>query len=80
MTADYPAAVAAGTVWVATRDGVVLGLIVLHREPGHLLLENVAVDPAAQGSGIGAALLALAERIGRLWELPEIRLFSKRLG
>jgi GNAT superfamily N-acetyltransferase len=61
MTADYAAAVDGGTVWVAEADGRVVGFVVLLDADDHLLLENVAVDPRAQGHGVGARLLALAE-------------------
>jgi len=77
MTADYAAAVRAGQAWVAAgADGTALGLIVLIRQPGFLLLENVAVAPAAQGRGIGARLLAFAEEQARALGLAEIRLYT----
>jgi GNAT superfamily N-acetyltransferase len=85
MTADYAAAVDRGEVWVAAdRDevraaaggGEIAGLLVLVPEPDHLLLENVAVRPAAQGTGIGARLLALAEDEARRLGLTEIRLYT----
>ena len=61
MTADYAAAVDDGVVWVAESAGRVVGFVVLLDADDHLLLENVAVDPRAQGQGVGARLLALAE-------------------
>jgi ribosomal protein S18 acetylase RimI-like enzyme len=79
MTADYAAAVQAGQAWVACTagaDGAALGLIVLIPQPGYLLLENVAVLPAAQGRGIGARLLAFAEEQARALRLAEIRLYT----
>ncbi len=76
MTADYPAAVERGEVWVAVDDGTVAGLIVLVPRPDHLLLENVAVRPAVQGTGIGARLLALADDQAMRLGLPEIRLYT----
>jgi ribosomal protein S18 acetylase RimI-like enzyme len=76
MTADYAAAVADGHTWVATRDGTVVGLLVLISRPDHLLLENVAVLPAEQGQGTGSALLDLAEEQARQRGLAEIRLFT----
>ena len=76
MTADYPAQVAAGVVWVAVEDGDVVGLLVLHREADHAELENVAVAPAAQGRGVGAALMAHAEALATGWGLAEIRLYT----
>jgi ribosomal protein S18 acetylase RimI-like enzyme len=76
MTADYEAAVGHGEVWVADRDGVVVGLLVLVSQPDHLLLENVAVHPSAQGLGVGARLLALAEEQAALAGFGEIRLYT----
>ena len=66
MTADYPAAVRRGQAWVAAAGGEVAGFIILIPRPGYLLLDNVAVLPAAQGQGIGARLLALAEDRARI--------------
>jgi N-acetylglutamate synthase-like GNAT family acetyltransferase len=52
----------AGDVWVYEDDaGNVLGVVVLVATPTGMLLENVAVDPAAQHGGIGRALVAFAE-------------------
>jgi hypothetical protein len=52
MTADYAPAIPCGQAWVAAVDGEVTGFIILIPRPGYLLLENVAVLPAAQGRGI----------------------------
>jgi len=76
ITADYAGAVARGEVWVAARDGEIAGLIVLIPRLDHLMLENLAVRPAAQGRGVGARLLALAEREARRLGLAEIRLYT----
>jgi len=76
MTADYAHAVRSGQVWVAEEQGKIVGLVVLIAQPGHLLLENVAVRPDAQGRGIGARLMALAEDHARGLHLSEIRLYT----
>jgi ribosomal protein S18 acetylase RimI-like enzyme len=76
VSADYASAVERGEVWVAVRGEQVTGLLVLVPRPGHLLLENIAVHPAAQGGGVGARLLALAEAQARRLGLPEIRLYT----
>jgi GNAT superfamily N-acetyltransferase len=76
MTADYATAVRNGQVWVAAEDGEVIGLLVLVARPDHLMLENIAVLPAAQGRGIGARLLVLAEDRARQLQLGEIRLYT----
>jgi N-acetylglutamate synthase-like GNAT family acetyltransferase len=76
MNADYAEAVRSGLTWAAVRDGVIVGLLVLVVRPDHLLLENVAVLPSAQGSGVGARLLALAEEQARELGREQIRLYT----
>jgi ribosomal protein S18 acetylase RimI-like enzyme len=76
MGADYARAVRDGQAWVAVENGQVVGLAVLMAQPDHLLLENVAVLPAAQRRGIGARLLTLAEDEASSLHLSEIRLYT----
>lgn len=61
MLDDYAAAIAAGRVHVLERNGKVLGLVVLIRQESSTLLDNVAVDPAVKGQGLGRVLLQFAE-------------------
>lgn len=76
MTEDYASLVRAGGVWVAEHDGALVGLLVLKRRADHLLLDNVAVSPGAQGMGVGARLLEFTEDHAREHGLPEIRLYT----
>jgi ribosomal protein S18 acetylase RimI-like enzyme len=76
MDADYAALIAAGLVTVAERDGALAGLLVLIPMDDHLLVENVAVDPAAQRSGLGRRLMAHAEGEARERGLPALRLYT----
>jgi len=76
MTADYAQAVRGRQAWAAIQDRQIVGFAVLIAKPGYLLLENVAVLPAAQGRGIGARLLCLAEDHARSLGLSEIRLYT----
>jgi ribosomal protein S18 acetylase RimI-like enzyme len=76
MDDDYAARVGEGRVWVAQADGEIAGLVVLIPHDDHLLVENVAVDPARQGQGIGRALLAHAERQAAQLGVPELRLYT----
>jgi ribosomal protein S18 acetylase RimI-like enzyme len=76
MTADYAQAVGSGHAWVAANSQVVVGFIILIPQPGRLLLENVAVRPAAQGRGVGAQLLALAEHEAHRLGLGEVQLYT----
>ncbi len=76
MTADYAGQVSDGQAWAAVQDGQVVGFAILIAQPGYLLLENVAVLPAAQGRGVGARLLALAEEHACGLGLGEVRLYT----
>jgi N-acetylglutamate synthase-like GNAT family acetyltransferase len=76
LSADYAALVAAGEVHVAEQDGAVVGVLVLEAHPDHLLVENLAVAPDAQGKGIGSTLLALAEQQAAQLGLGELRLYT----
>jgi ribosomal protein S18 acetylase RimI-like enzyme len=79
MDADYAALIDAGRVTVAELGGGIAGLLVLIPMPDHLLVENVAVDPAAQGTGLGRRLMAHAEDDARARGLGEIRLYTNEL-
>ncbi len=76
VRADYEELIRRGHVWVAEVDGAVAGLIVLLADADHLLLENVAVRPETQGSGVGGHLLAFAEGQAVAWGLAEVRLYT----
>jgi N-acetylglutamate synthase-like GNAT family acetyltransferase len=76
LTADYAALVAAGQVHVAEQDGSVVGVLVLEAHPDHLLVENVAVAPSAQGHGVGSTLLDWAEREAADRGLADLRLYT----
>ncbi len=61
MAADFLSYVKMGQVDVAELDGAVVGyLISFSRDDDHFV-ENIAVDPAGAGKGIGKALMKLAE-------------------
>ena len=76
MSADYDALVAAGQVSVATEDGTIVGALVLRPQPEALLVENVAVAPAAQGRGVGRSLMAFAEQRARELGLAKVTLYT----
>lgn len=76
MTDDYAARIAAGQAWVIERDGLPLGVLVLEDQADSLLLDNIALAPAAQGQGIGRALIAFAEAEARRRGHPRVTLYT----
>ena len=70
MDDDYGEQVRRGLTHVAEDGGekggaAIVGLIVLIELEDRLVIENVAVDPARQGNGIGRRLLEFAEETAR---------------
>jgi predicted N-acetyltransferase YhbS len=53
---------AEGEVIVAEEDGRLLGFVLMNPMDGMLYVANISVDPGCSGRGIGAALIAAAER------------------
>ncbi len=76
MTVEYDAVIDTAEVWVAERAGNLLGILVLRWYDDHLLLDNVAVSPDAQRSGVGRRLLDLADQRATGAGLREIRLYT----
>ena len=62
MTRDYGRAIEDAQLWVATQDGDVVAMLLLDVTDEGFLIDVIAVLPAHQGTGVGRALLALAER------------------
>ena len=79
MDDDYGARVSAGEAWVLEWADAVNGVLVLEDHADHLLLHNVAVEPARRGHGDGRALLDFAEAEARRRGFPEIRLYTNEL-
>jgi N-acetylglutamate synthase-like GNAT family acetyltransferase len=76
MLADHALAIREHEVWVLDDDGTVIGVIELVPREDHLWVENVAIDPAHQGRGLGRRLLRHAEDEARRHGLAEIRLLT----
>jgi GNAT superfamily N-acetyltransferase len=76
MTADYDKAVRDHLVFVVEAPGGLDAAIELIPAPDHLLVENVAVAPKAQGRGLGTQLMGLAERVARDLGVNEMRLYT----
>ncbi len=77
MLDDYAALIRAHQVWVAGEPPT--GLIVLIPEADHLLLDNIAVDPTAQGTGLGRRLLDFADAEARRRGYTELRLYTHQM-
>jgi len=83
-----PGYLEAHDVWLAERDGVIVGMCALEDRGARWNLEHVWVEPSAHGGGIGRALVmeALAEARRRhpgvveLLADPYASGFYKRLG
>lgn len=58
-------AMAAGRLLVAERDGAIVGCCQLEQRGSSAYFGMFSVAPALQGSGLGRAILAEAERLGR---------------
>jgi len=76
MLDDYAARVAEGAVWVLEEAAVIAAIVVLRPAPDYLLLDNIAVAPERQGSGLGRRLLAFAEAEASRRGYREIRLYT----
>lgn len=76
MLDDYQALIDTGRVTVIEVDGIVQGLLVLIPQGEEMLLDNVAVAPAAQGLGLGRLLLKFAEKSASKAGHKSIKLYT----
>ncbi|HEV7493407.1 GNAT family N-acetyltransferase [Baekduia sp.] len=78
MDDDHAARIAAGQQYVVDGDGpgTLAASIVLVKDDGFLVVNNVAVAPDCQRQGHGRALLTFAEDEARRRGLPEVRLHT----
>ena len=76
MLDDYGALIADGGVHVVVASGLVQGILVLRPEQDAMLLDNIAIAPAAQGRGYGRIMLDFAERSAAAAGFSSIRLYT----
>jgi GNAT superfamily N-acetyltransferase len=76
MTKDYGVAIANAQVWVATQQGQAIAALVLDVTDEGFLIDVIAVLPQHQGTGVGRALLELAEREALRQGHDSIHLFT----
>jgi GNAT superfamily N-acetyltransferase len=74
IVTDYGPAISRGQVWVL--GDPVIGVIVIYQEADSLLVDNVAVSPAAQGAGNGRRLMEFAEQQAILAGLRRLTLYT----
>jgi ribosomal protein S18 acetylase RimI-like enzyme len=79
MDDDYAARIAASEVWVLEEGSAIHGLVVIETHADHLMLDNIAVDPARKGMGDGRMLLEFAEAEARRRGLAEVWLYTHAL-
>ena len=76
MLQDYSNVICTSQVHVAEREGRILGVLELLVTDEGFLLDSVAVDPGAQGTGIGRQLLEFAESEARRQGFQSIYLMT----
>lgn len=77
MLDDYATLIEEGRVHVVEQSGAIQGIIVLIPQEDAMLLDNVAVVPAAQGSGLGRKMLEFAEQAAIDAGFTKIRLYTQ---
>jgi N-acetylglutamate synthase-like GNAT family acetyltransferase len=77
MLRDYQAEAEAGQIWVLGEP--IAGVIVLVPGPDSMLIENVAVQPVAQGLGLGRRLMEFAEQRAAESKLRRLTLYTNEV-
>jgi ribosomal protein S18 acetylase RimI-like enzyme len=62
MLQDYASVIRTGQVHVAEREQHIVGVLELLVTDEGFLLDSIAVDPSAQGAGVGRKLFEFAEK------------------
>ncbi|MBP1850103.1 GNAT family N-acetyltransferase [Rhizobium halophytocola] len=73
---DYGPRIGRGEVFVFSRAGADLGLMVVEEHDRHLELFSIAVAPAGQSGGVGRAMLQWLDARAKALGKAEIRLYT----
>ena len=76
MTEDYAEVIRDKRVTVAESDGAIVGALVLNVTDEGFAIDNVAVHPSHQGTGLGRSLLEYAEAEARSAGFDSIYLYT----
>ena len=76
MLADFAAEIAAGHVVVIEIAGAVEGYLISWPKKEAYFVDNIAVDPARQGLGLGRQLMEYAVREAKRHNLSAIQLYT----
>lgn len=83
MTENYQQVIQLHEVHVvesaSSEEGGIMGVLVLIASPERCLLDNVAVQPTAQGTGIGGLLIRFAENRAAQMGYDRIQLYTHEL-
>ena len=74
MLRDYGPSVEDGTTWVT--GSPIAAVLTLYPRGDHLLIENIAVHPGAQGRGLGRVLMSFAEQEAARRGLARMALYT----
>jgi ribosomal protein S18 acetylase RimI-like enzyme len=76
MVADFDALIASGHAVVVEGGGAIKGYMISWPEADAYFIDNIAVDPAHQGQGLGRYLIAHAAAQADRLGLPAVRLYT----
>jgi ribosomal protein S18 acetylase RimI-like enzyme len=76
MIADFAESIANGHVVILATEQAFYGYAIFYPRDDHLHLENVAVHPNSQGTGMGARLLRYVEDEARRRGLAAVELYT----
>jgi GNAT superfamily N-acetyltransferase len=76
MVVDYAKAVLVSDIHILSLDEVPVAIVVLERKHDSLYIDNLAVEPAAQGKGFGRHLLQHVEREAQQYGVKKITLLT----